>query len=110
MQQWTVKRTAGTLLIRSCFEVDVLLEKTAELIAAMADIDNSADLPVHHPFEEVEQMCSIGVIETVGWFIENEYFGHFDQRPGNEQQTLFAVAQTAERLFFQSAQAKHPEP
>ena len=79
----------------------MLLEKAAELITAVAYIDDGADLPGHHHFEEVEQMRPIGVIEPVSWFIENEYFRHFDQRPGDQQQTLFTIAESAKRRFFQ---------
>ena len=88
----------------------MLPEKIAKFIPPMTDIDNGADLPVNHQFQEVKQVSTVGVIETMGRFIEDKQLRSLNQRPGDQYEPLFTIAEIAERRLLQSAQPDHSEP
>ena len=73
-------------------EVDMAAEKWSMFVLSVTDEENGGKVLGGNFFQKAKKSVAIDVIETLSRFIEDEEFGAFDKRPGDEQQTLFGKA------------------
>jgi hypothetical protein len=90
--------------------IDPLCEKGAVFILAVADEDDGGALAGGGVFEKIQQSGSVGIVEALGRFIEDEQFRGFDQRPGDQGQPLFGKAQGAKRYGCPVGQSNGFQP
>ena len=79
-------------------KLQVLAEKRAAFVLAMADVDDGAEPLGRGPFQKIEQGFAVGAVQPLGGFVQQEQTRLFDQGPAQKQQALAAVVQATEGL------------
>lgn len=88
----------------------MILKKRPVFILSVADKEDGRQFFMSNFFQEVQKPLPVAVIQTLGWFIEDEQLRSLDEASADEDQSLFGKAQPSKRLVAFLGQRQPGQP